>query len=477
MDQRNTIVISFIWKLLERFSAQAISLGVTIILARLLLPAEFGIVAIIAVFINLANVIIDGGLSTALIQKKDADNTDFSTITFFSLAVAVVLYALLSCLAPSIARFYSQPLLTPIIRVLGINLILNSYNAIQRAYIAKHMLFNKLFYCSLTAISISGLTGVVMAYRGWGVWALVGQQLANQIALTAIMSYAIPWRPVLVFSSERFRGLFDYGWKIFLSNFIIAIYENLRSLIIGKIYQPATLAYFDRGKQFPDLITTNINMSLQTVLLPAFSDIQDERSRVKEMMKNAVKITNFFILPLLVGLMVTAKPLVLLVLTEKWLDAVPFIQIFCVAFMLIPIQSTNMSAIKALGYSGITLKIELIKKAVETCILIVSFLIDVYAVAWGIVIYNLICIAINLYPTKKILNYGIGEQTHDVLPYLLTAAAMGGVLFAISQLECPLSLLLCVQMLSGAVIYLSLNAVFKTSGYLYIRSFIVKRTT
>lgn len=477
MIQKGKIISSFIWKLLERFSSQAISLFVTIILARLLLPEEFGIVAIIVVFIELANVIIDGGLNTALIQKKDADNLDFSTILYVSLGLACLLYLFLFCSAPSIAHFYNNDILVPVLRILSINLFFNSFNAIQCAYIAKNMLFNKLFYCNLVAIIVSGTTGIAMAYYGLGVWALVWQQLFNQAALAIIMWFVIKWRPSYAFSYLRFKGLFDYGWKIFTANMIISIYENARSLIIGKLYQPATLAYFDRGKQFPNLVITNISISLQTILLPAFADIQDDRERVKQMMKRSIELVNAIILPILVGLAVCAKPLVCLLLTEKWLPLVPFMQIFCIAFMMIPIQSSNMSAIKALGYSGITLKIELIKKVIETIILVVSFFINVYAVAWGIVLYNFVCIVINLYPCKKLLNYGVGEQVKDVLPYIMQSAVMGALIYAFSLIDMHPGLLISIQVILGCISYLAMNAVFTTNSYNYAKNIISEKIT
>ena len=475
--QRNKVISSFMWKLLERFSSQAISLIVTIILARKLLPSEFGIIAIILVFIELANVIIDGGLNTALIQKKNADNVDFSTILYFSLLLSGILFLILYLTAPLIGHFYDNDLLTPVMRVVGITLFLNTFNAIQRAYIAKHMLFNRLFYCNMAAIFASGITGIMMAYNGWGVWALVAQYMVNQAILTISLWYIVKWRPILVFSLQRFKGLFDYGWKIFATNMIITIYENVRSLIIGKLYQPTTLAYFDRGKQFPSLIINNISISLQTILLPAFADIQDDRERVKQMMKRSIQLVNAVILPMLVGLAVCAKPLVILLLTEKWLPAAPFMQIFCIAFMLIPIQSSNMSAIKALGYSGITLKIELIKKILETIILIVSFLIGIYAVAWGIVLYNFICIVINLYPCKKLLNYGVMEQIKDILPYILLSGTMGGLLYALSLLDLRPALLITIQVTAGFILYITLNAVFGTNSYKYAKNILTEKIT
>ena len=472
MIQGRKIINSFIWKLLERFCSQVISLLVTIVLARILLPNEFGIIAIILVFIELANVIIDGGLNTALIQKKDADDIDFSTILYFSLILASILYAILFFSAPPIAKFYNNIQLISILRILSINIFLNSFNAIQRAYIARHMLFDRLFYCNLLATILSGCIGIGMAYSGWGVWALVGQQITSQLVLNITMWFVVKWRPLFTFSYQRFKGLFDYGWKIFATNMIIAIYENVRSLIIGKLYQPAILAYFDRGKQIPNLIIYNINISLQTILLPTFANIQDDRERVKQIMKRSIELVNSVILPILVGMAVCAKPLVILLLTEKWLPAVPFMQIFCVAFMMIPIQSANMSAIKALGYSGITLKVEILKKIIETIILIVSFLINVYAVAWGIVLYNVLCIVINLYPCKKLLNYGLMEQVKDVMPYFGISAIMGCCIYAASLFKFQVAPLLCIQVVLGIAVYVLFNAIFKTWSFQFAKAFI-----
>ena len=472
MSSGNKIVNSFIWKLLERFSSQAISIVVTIILARLLLPSEFGVVVIVTVFIEIANVIVDGGLNTALIQKRGADNKDFSTIFYFNLLVAAVMYAVIFFAAPLIAAFYGNTLLVPILRVLSVNLFLNSFNAIQRAYVAKNMLFDRLFLCNSVAVIASGGISIYMVYVGYGLWSLIGQQISYQLVLTLTMWYSVKWRPQCVFSMQRLRGLLDYGWKIFVTNIIISIYENIRGLIIGKMYKPSELAYFDRGRQLPNLVMSNICVSLQAILLPAFSDIQDDRAHVKKLMRQSVKIVNSIILPILVLLAASAKPLVRLLLTDKWLEAVPFIQIFCIAFMMMPIQSSNMSALKALGYSGIILKMEMIKKVIETVILVVSFIIGIYAVAWGIVLYNLLCIAINLYPCKSLLNYGMREQLYDIMPYILISVIAGGVSYALMLLECEPGVTLTLQVLVGGIVYVVMNALFNTWSYGYVKDFI-----
>lgn len=465
---RETIINATFWKLLERFSTQIASFIITIILARILMPEEYGIIAMLTIFINIANVIIDGGLNTALIQKKDADNVDFSTILIASLAVATLLYVILFFSAPYISSFYSVNILTPVLRVLSLNLIINSFNSIQRAYVSKYMLFGKLFYSSFFSVLLSGVISIYLAYSGWGVWALVAQQLLLQILISIIMWFTIKWRPIFVFSGDSFKGLFNYGWKILVTNLIISFYENARSLVIGKIYKPSALAYYDRGRQFPDLIMININTSLQTVLLPAFAEVQDDKIRLKEMMRRSLKLSCYCIFPFLTLMFVCAKPMVLVLLTSKWLMAVPFIQIFCVAQMLMPIQSSNIAAIKAMGYSGVILKLELLKKVLEAVIMVVSFMIGLYAIAYGVVLYNFLCIFINLSPNKKLLNYDVREQLGDALPPFVLSIVMGGLIYGYSYCKLSMLALLIVQCISGVIIYIVLSYVTKDESFLYL---------
>lgn len=472
MASSKTVIKSMLWKLMERFSTQIVSFVISIILARILAPSEYGIIAIILIFINFANVIIDGGLNTALIQKKDADQTDFSTIFWFCLLLSGVLYVVLFFTAPLISRFYDNEILTPVLRVLSLVLFANSINSIQRAYVSRHMLFKKLFWVNAVAVVLSGSLGIAMAYKGYGVWALVGQSLSSPIVCCVLMWFAVKWRPTLVFSLERFRSLFDYGWKIFMTNFIIAVYEDVRGLVIGKVYQPSALAFFDRGKSLPSLLMTNVTLAINTVLLPAFADEQDDRARVKQMMRRSVQVSYLFVLPLLVGFIFTAKNIILVLLTEKWLPAVPFVQIFCVAFILMPIQNVNMTAIKSLGYSSITLKLEIIKKIIEAVILVVSFLINVYAVAWGIVLYNFICIFINLSPSEKLVGYSWKEQIKDVLPTLIATLIMGAAVYVCSFLPFNPLLVLMIQVCVGVVVYYVACRMLRLEGLDYISMYV-----
>lgn len=455
------VLKSFLWKFLEKCSVQLTTFIVTIILARILTPSEFGIIAIIIIFVNLANVIVEGGLTAALIQKKETDDVDFSTIFTSSLLLSIVLYLILYFSSTSIAQFYDNKELVPIIRILSIIVIPCSINSIQKAYVSRNLLFGRMFICAFISVLVSGCMGVIMAYNGYGVWALVFQTIINQVLVTILMFKFINWVPQFIFSKSRFSKLFDFGWKIFLSNFIIALYEDIRGLLIGKIYQPSALAYFDRGKQFPSLVMGNINTSIQTVLFPAFSAEQDNLDKVKRMMRSATQVSCFVVFPLLLYLFISAEPLVKVLLTDKWLPSVPFIRIFAIALVLMPLQSSNMVAIKSLGYSNITLKLEIVKKIIEAIILVISFHYSVYSVAIGVLVYNFICIFINLYPNKKLLNYSIKEQLLDILPIILASIFSSLIAYWFVVLDIPQALILILQLIVSFTIYLGLCVYFK----------------
>ena len=464
---RNSFMKSFVWKLLEKGSVQLVTLVVSILLARWLYPEDYGIIALIIIFISLAEVISDGGFNTALIQKKDADATDFSTIFFASSGVAVLLYLILFFTAPLISRFYEIDSLTKVIRVLSLSLPFYVLNSIQRAYVAKEMLFDKLFISSLIAAVLSGLTGCWMALKGFGVWALVAQKLSNQALITVSMWYTVRWRPVMKFSFDSFRRLFGYGWKIFLTNFIITLFVKIRHLIIGKMFKPANLAYYERGDQFPSFIGENLLAAIQSVLFPTLSEQQDDRTRVKSMMRRTTKSVSLVICPLMIGLFVVAEPLTIVLLTEKWLPIVPFIRIMCISNMFKPLTIPNAEAIKAMGYSDITLKLEIIKKVIDIIILVVSCQIGLIAIAYGVALYNFICIFINLYPNIKLLDYRIREQIADVLPSYLTSIVMGASIWWIGSLGYIPIVAVTIQVLLGAAVYVAVNRLFKVESMMY----------
>lgn len=469
---RNTFLKSFFWKFFEKSSAQIAQFVIGIILARLLMPEDYGAISMLTVFIVISQVIINGGFNTALVQKKGADNTDFSTVFYFSMGIALVIYVILYICAPFIADFYAMPELISPLRVLSLVLFFNTINSIQRAYVSKKMLFKKLFYCSLLATILSGSIGIYLAYNGFGIWALVAQALSHAMFTTAIMWFSVKWRPIWAFSKQSFRQLFEFGWKILTTNLITQLFMNIRRLIIGKYYSPADLAYYDRGDHMPSLVTSTFFESFQTVLFPVLSDDQNEKDVVKSRMRRSTKFNCFIIYPLMVGLIVTAKPLIVLLLTEKWIGVVPFMQILCIANFFRPITISNAEAIKALGYSDITLKLEIIKKIIDMTILIISATIGVMAIAWGCVLYNFICLFINLYPNIKLLNYSIVEQIKDATPTLLISLLMGAIVYFVQLLPIPNIAILTLQVLLGGLLYAFFCKIFKEESFMYTLSMI-----
>lgn len=472
---RGSVFHSLIWKFMERCTVQIVTFIVTIVLARILCPEEYGIIALVMVFINLASVIVEGGLNTALIQKKEADQLDFSTIFHTSIGVSFLLYCILFFSAPAISRFYNNEALTPVVRVLALTLFFYAINSVQKAFLIRNLLFKKLFYSSFGAIVASGSIGIFLALKGYGVWALVAQNFIMQLATTAIMWATVKWRPTLEFSMDRFKGLFNFGWKIFTTNMMINVCLNVRSLIIGKMFSASSLALFDRGRQLPSLIIDNINSSIQSVLFPVLSNVQDEPEKVKSMVRRSIKTSAFIISPLVFGMAIVAKPLIICLMTEKWIGTVPFIQIFCCAYLLMPLQIANLEAIKALGHSGTTLKLEAFKKLIEISLLVITIPIGIEAIAWSIVIYNIICLVINAFPNKKLLNYGLFEQFMDVIPSFILSAAMGVVIMLLTLIPMPMPLLLISQISVGAIAYIGFNMVCHNEAYCYIKDLITPK--
>lgn len=466
------IIKSLFWKFLEKSSVQGVSFIVTIVLARILSPEEYGIVAIVTIFLHFSTILIEGGFSTALIQKKGYDNRDFSTIFYFSIAVASIIYAILFLCSNAISVFFDEPQLMPVIKVLGLNLFFCAINSIQKAYVSKQMLFKKMFYSSLMAAVFSGVIGIYLAWRGWGVWALVFYSLISQFLITLIMWLTVKWRPIFVFSVKSFKQLFDYGWKILTTHMIISIFTNIRSVVISKFYSSSMLAYFDKGKQLPALVMDNINSSIQTILFPVFSDVQDNKTEVKSMTRRSIKTNSLFVFPLMIGLIVMAEPLVLTIFTDKWASMVPFVQIFALSYVLMPMQLANIEAIKSLGYSNITLKLEIVKKAIEIIILIVSSCIGVQAIAWGVVVYNFMCLFINIYPNTKLLAYSIGEQIKDFFPQLLAAIAMGCCVYLVSYIPINNIVKLLIQFFVGVLVYFTICKTFNIESFNYVYKFI-----
>lgn len=465
---KSEVISSLFWKLLERNGTQGIQFIVQIVLARLLVPEQFGTIAIVMVFISLAQVFVQSGFNTALIQKKDADEVDFSSIFFLSLGIAGMLYLVIFFCAPFVSSFYDDEILTPVLRVLSLILFTGAFNSIQNAYVSKNMMFKKLFKSSFGAIVISGTLGIIAAYKGFGIWALVIQQLSNQISICIIMWFTVKWRPIFVFSFQKVKGLFSFGSKLLISQIINVLYMDLRTLIIGKVYTKSTLGFYNRGQQFPKLVVTNIDGSIQSVMLPTLSSYQDNKNKAKEIMRRAIKSSSFLLFPMMIGMAVVAEPLVTIVLKEKWLPAVPFLQIFCFSYALMPIHTANLQAINAMGRSDIFLKLEITKKIVGLIILFISIPFGVFYMAIGSALSSVISTFINAYPNKKLLNYSYLEQWKDLIPSLLISLVMGGIVYLYNFLNLESWLILLLQAITGVIVYIGLAKLFKIESYDYL---------
>lgn len=471
--QNKNVLANLIWRFAERCGAQLVAFIVSVILARLLSPDEYGTIALITVFTAILQVFVDSGLGNALIQKKDADDLDFSTVFFTNVLFCVILYVGIFFCAPLMSAFYDRPEMTPYIRVLGLTVLISGVKNVQQAYVSRNLLFKRFFFATLGGTITAAVVGIAMAYQGFGVWALVMQQVINLSIDTLILWLSVKWRPHMKFSFQRLKGLYSYGWKLLASSLLDTVYGDIRQLIIGKMYSAADLAYYNHGKKFPNLIVTNINTSINSVLLPTMSKAQDDRQHVKNMTRRAIMVSTYIMAPMMMGLAFTAKPLVSLILTDKWLPCVPFLRIFCITYMFHPIHTANLNAIKAMGRSDLFLKLEIMKKVVGIVLLLSTMWFGVMAMAYSLLISTVTSQIINSFPNKKLLGYSYISQLKDILPNILLATMMGASVYPISKLGLSDFTTLIFQVIFGAIIYIIGSVLLKFDSFQYLWGVVV----
>lgn len=453
MNNRKLVVSGLFWRFLERFGAQAVSFVVSIVLARLLNPDIYGTVAIVTVIMTILQVFIDSGLGNALIQKKDADDLDFSTVFVFNVLFSATLYIIMFFMAPFIAYFYGINQLIPVVRVLSLTLIFSGVKNVQQAYISRHMQFKRFFFATLGGTIGAAVVGIVMAYCGLGVWALVGQYLFNGFVDTLILWLTGEWKPRWQFSYKRFKQLFSYGWKLLGTSLLDTAYMDLTQLAVGKIYAPGELALYNRGRQYPGLLVISINSSIESVIFPTLSRVQDDIGRLKEMTRWAIKIGIFVMGPAMLGLACMAEPLVRLMLTDKWIGCVFYLRVYCVIYMFMPVITTNINAIKAIGNSKLVLQLEVIKKIISISVLFIVVGISVKALVISMLLIGILNQVVNSWPNKKILNYSYLEQVRDILPSLILSGIMVCIIYPIQFLHMGDFLTIVVQFGVGVCIY------------------------
>lgn len=470
---KKKVISSLIWKFFERIGYQGVNFIVQIVLARLLLPEDYGIISLLIVFVNIANAIIQNGFNTALIQKKEVDEIDISSAFFVTLILSIFLYVVLYLSAPSISEFYRMPKMIPVLRVLALLLPLGAVNSIQIAILSRNLQFYKLLISNMSAVICSGTSGIILAYMGAGVWALVVQQLLFNLISCIVLWFVVKWRPSLRFSIQSIKTLFSFGWKMLVSRLINLIYGDIYSLVIGRVFSANALGYYNRGKQFSYTIIMSIDGAIQSVMLPAYSREQENKKVLKSMTRRSIVTSSYVVFPVMMGLGVVARPLVSLLLTDKWLGCVPFLQINCFIYALYPIHSANLQVICAMGKSEVYLKLEVIKKILGVAIMFCTLPFGIYWFTFGGVITGLLSTVINAFPNIEYLDYSIAEQWKDIFPSFILSIVMGAIVYPIQFLPINNLFILFIQIIVGVIIYVGASVVFRLECFYYLKNTIL----
>lgn len=460
--EKKKVISSLVYKFIERLSVKGLGLIVSIVLARMLAPEDFGQIAIMNVFINLSQVIVEGGFTTALVQRKDVTERDYSTVFFINIGLAAVCFVALQIAAPVISQYYAQDITEPL-QVYSIILFVNAFNALQLARMQKRMEFRKIMICTLIGTAISGVAGIVGAYCGLGLWALIVYNMMSGFVTCITATFAEKWLPKFEFSLHRARSLFSYGWKMFVSAVLCSLYADIRSLVIGKRFSGNDLAYYNRGEQFPQVISHTLDSAIQSVMFPTMAEVQDDRKRLGNLLRRAETMGVYIIVPMMFGLAAVSEAVIQLLLTDKWLPCVSYMRWLCIANAAIPITSSNLIAIKASGRSDLYMRLEMIRRVMMLAILAMGIFGfgTVEGIAISFCISNWVDALITMLPGKSLMDYGIGAQVRDVWKTIVVAAIMFVTVETMNLLDWHSIILLLAQILVGIVVYIGIGFVVR----------------
>lgn len=451
---RKKTVKGVMWSSVDRFTTQGISFVFSMLIARMLLPSDYGVIGMLAIFMAVANCFVDSGFGTALVRKNDRTETDFCTVFYFNIAVACICYALLWLASPYIARFYNLPLLENVTKIWGLNLIISSLAGIQNAKLTIAINFKSRAKISIITTLFTGVVGLWLAYLGYGVWALVFQTLSSNILRTILLWLIVRWMPKLIFSWQSFKELFSFGSKLLASGLLDTIYNNIYPIVIGKCFSASSLGVYSRADSLAQFPSSNITGVLQSVTFPVLSTIQDDEVRLSNAYTRFLRLSAFVVFPLMVGLAAVADPFIRIVLTDKWEATIPFLQIICFSFMWYPIHAINLNLLQVKGRSDYFLKLEVMKKILGVAILCVTIPLGLKAMCYGRVFSSVVCLGINTYYTNKIIGYGFIKQMRDLLPILIHTLVMGTIVFVVVCCLPSLWLQLIVGTLVGVIYYI-----------------------
>lgn len=470
---KNKTLKGVTWTAAETVIRYGITFIVGIVLARLLSPDEYGLIGILTIFIELFNIIIDGGFANALIQKKNADDIDFSTVFFVNMALSFVLALLMYLSAGLVADFFGREELVRLTQVMSIIVVINAFAVVQKARLTKLLDFKTQTKVSVYSGLASGIIGITMAFVGFGVWALVGQQFSSAI-MTAVLFWILSkWSPSLVFSYERFKGLWGFGWKLLVSGILNTISVQLHNVVIGKIYSPATLGQYTRASQFGGMFSGNLTSIVQRVTFPVLSSVQDDPAYLKSSYKRVIKLTVFPTFILMMGLAATSKAFIGMLIGEKWLDASVYLQILCFSMMLYPLHALNLNAIQVMGRSDLTLKINIVKNLLIVFPVLLGIYFNIYAMLIADVIRNFICYYLNAYYSRYLLNYPIEEQLKDIMPLFAIAMITAIHVYLLSFISLPSHWVFIIQAFVGAIIVLAICELKKLPEYIEYKGILI----
>lgn len=457
------------WSFIDNIANSGVSFLVGLILARLLTPAEYGIMAMIAIFIAVSNSIVDSGFSNAIIRKVRIEKVDYDTVFMFNLIVSIVLYILLFVSSPAISLFFTEPLLIDILRIIGLVLIINALGIIPRTILIKNIDFKTQTKVSVISSVSSGLIGISMAMLGWGVWSLVWQQLSRQVLNSLFLWIFCRWIPAWQFSIKSFKEMFGFGYKLLLSGMLDTIYKNIYYVVIGRFYTSAQLGQYTRAEQFNTVFSSNLTSVIQRVSYPVLSSIQEESERLREAYRRVIKTTMIVTFACMFGLAAIAKPLVIILIGEKWLPAAAFLQILCFAGMLYPLHAINLNMLQVKGRSDLFLKLEIIKKIVAVVPIVIGVFYGIEYMLWGSVVISFVAYFLNSYFSAELIHYSTVEQIKDVLPSFTVSLVVAVAMWGISFWDISVYILLPIQIIAGVLLALFIYEKLHLEEYLEIK--------
>lgn len=476
MSLKKQALIGFIWSFLQQFCTQLITFSVQLVLARILMPSEFGLIGMLTVFIGIGTALFEGGMTSSLIRVSTVDTKDYSTVFFFNLGVSVLIYLLFFLSAPYIALFYKQPVLTDIARVYGLSFIFLSLGTVQNTILTREMKFKKQTLITFPALLIGSIVGILLANNGYGVWSLVYSMLATNLLTSIFLWFSSDWRPQLIFDEDKFRLHFHYGYKMTLSSLLDTIFTNIYQIIIGRFYSPVLVGYYTRANSLMMLPVGNVSAALNKVVFPLFSKVQDDIPALRATYKKIMLVVIFVITPIIVLMALLADQLVVFLFTEKWLPIVPIFQIICFSGILYPLHLYNLLILQVKGRSDLFLKLEVIKKLIVVVIIIISFLYGFTSLLVGYVLASIVALFINTHYAGKMIDYTMKQQLFDILPIFVISICMGLVVFYMNSNLIAYNNIsrLIISSSAGLIIYIFLAFIFKFQSINDIQTLIKK---